>query len=150
MSFIYKFLINQIHPFYKLNKSMNNINKDKGYVYNFFVSVNIVLNLLYDKYYVKRPSSSIKMFKDRYMISYSINGKKYKIVIPRKKNINKIIKVVNEYGNDITIEFETYLGPCNNFHGFEYTPYTLGYDKIIIETINCECIVFNKYDIITL
>ena len=48
------------------------------------------------------------------------------------------------------IEFETYLGPCNNFHGFEYTPYSLGYNKIIIETIDCECIVFNKYDIITL
>ena len=33
---------------------MNNINKDKGYVYNFFFSVNIVLNLLYDKYYVEK------------------------------------------------------------------------------------------------
>jgi hypothetical protein len=90
------------------------------------------------------------MFKDKYMISYSINGKKYKIIIPRKKIINKIIKVVNECGDDITIEFETYLGPCNNFHGFEYSPYSLGHNKIIIETIDCECIVFNKYDIITL
>ena len=189
MSLVYENIAKNVNSFYTLNKSINSINKDNGYIYNFILSVKISIKSLYNKYYYKKPRSSIKLINNMYYLSYVINGKCYNIILPCKylnsnfikkpssniikindkyslsynvnginynmvlpynKNINDITKVVNENGTDITELFESYLGPCNNFHGFKYTPSTLGFDKIIIETIDFEYKTFNKDDVISL
>lgn len=67
-----------------------------------------------------------------YDVQYRHAGKVYKFIckesIPEHLNINAF----DENGNDITDVLLQYLGPNGNFHGIDYTPIELGFEKIIL------------------
>lgn len=69
---------------------------------------------------------------DKFVVSsYPVNGNWYKVLIPRElRGVGKVLLVVDQNDNDVTSEIQEYLGPYDNFHGYNPTPSDLGFEKL--------------------
>lgn len=76
----------------------------------------------------------IKIDKDKYIVSYVIKGKLYQMIVNTNTDIiSKILLVSDENDDDISHIFCPYLGPEENFHGFNYTPKSFNKKEISIQ-----------------
>ena len=85
-----------------------------------------------------------------YEISYVIRGVTYKFRTKLKKGPNNslVIQATDENDSDITHEFLTYLGPMDNFHGYDYTPKCFGVNSITLNLANGEDMTFLEHEAI--
>lgn len=63
---------------------------------------------------------------------YYDNEKKYRIILPKKRNFRKIVEAYDQEGRDITDLIMEVLGPRNDFHGSKVTPNYLGCETVKI------------------
>ena len=115
-------------------------------------SYNIVENIVYDKLCSNKIIHD-DIVKRVYSISYRINNNVYNIpIIVDKKGKSFFIKAETKKHNkiiDITTEFKKWLGPNENFHGYNIlTPSMLKYNNILLSYFNTELldIDFYKFD----
>lgn len=87
-----------------------------------------VMNLI-RSYYTSSPKR---------WVHFSFRGTNYKILIEQNLYPSPgILFARNEHGEDITDEIRQLAGPNENFR-YEIRPYQLGYDNVIIDTLNGE------------
>ena len=73
---------------------------------------------------------------NRYLITYIIKGKTYKIIINLKRGPRGILLVSDENEKDVSDLIFPYLGPNENFHGQLYTPNFFDRKELIFELSN--------------
>lgn len=59
--------------------------------------------------------------KNKYEVSYVINGILYKFIVTCKRGPKTILQVVNDKDEDITDIFQQYAGPNEDFYGQKFT-----------------------------
>jgi len=77
-----------------------------------------------------------KIGKNKYEISYTINGKIYKNIVCVSKGPSKILQVCNDKQEDITSHVLPYIGPGYDCHG----------NKIVSSFFNSESLTFELSD----
>lgn len=88
--------------------------------------------------------------KNKYEISYVVNGILYKIVVQSKRGPKTILQVINDKDEDITEVFQQYFGPNEDFHGQNYTPLFFNSENLHILRTTGEEVNFDTNRIIKL
>jgi len=114
-----------------------------------------VLYLLLTKYVVGVDQQNILNIINvpqslKYTLTYSHNGKNYKIQLNKvkKRNKNKVFFVEDENGVDVTSQFNEWQGPFFDFHSHQIQPIHMGYTFLKIHTTSMDTLTFDTNDII--
>jgi len=123
------------------------------FIYNFVIGTITI----YFNYMLNNNNAHVYIDVDGYNITYYLGMKRYTIIYRTTKNSSILLATgyypddsgIEQLEEDITDEITSLAGPLENFHGIEYTPRMLKYDKIVIELENKE-LSFNENEIIRL
>lgn len=63
-----------------------------------------------------------KVGKNKYEVSYVLNGILYKFIVTAKRGPRNILQVINDKDQDITEIFQQYSGPNEDFYNQNFTP----------------------------
>lgn len=110
----------------------------------------MIFGILYVTILQKLNKSIVKIDKNKYEITYVINGKLYKMLVSPTRGPALVLQVSNELQNDITDEIIPFLGPNYNFHGQDFSPNYLNHQLLTFELFNGEEKTFEKKEIIKL
>jgi len=113
-----------------------------------FISFNMVLKSLYLSFIQYMNNSVIKLDKNKYQVSYIINGKLYKMIVTPSRGPMPILCITDKYENDITEKIIPYLGPNNDWHNKKFYPDFFNEELLIIELSNGEKKIFNHSETI--
>lgn len=81
----------------------------------------------------------VKLSNHRYMLSYIIQGKLYKTIIPLKRGPPRILQILDINATDVTIDVEPFVGSDESFrHTLDLRPVDLGYQELTINLSNGE------------
>jgi hypothetical protein len=162
-SYIYYFIfITSLYFIYKIQlflilkqkyKKWNNLNSlvSTRKTNNFDIywySVKIICRMLYLSFIQYLNTSVVKITKGRYIISYVVNGKMYKMVVKPLRGPSPILQIINDNMEDVTEDIIPYLGPDNDFHKINYNPVFFNYDYLTFEMSNGNQINFSKNDVL--
>ena len=73
---------------------------------------------------------------NKFVITYVIKGKTYKIIITLKRGPRDVLLVSDDTETDVSDLIFPYLGPDENFHNQLYTPNLFGRNELIFELSN--------------
>lgn len=83
--------------------------------------------------------------KNKFIVSYEINGKKHKMLVVPQRGPSGILQVLNKDSVDITTKVEPYIGTKYNFlHNELLTPEFFDEEEITINLSDGSCLVFEK------
>jgi hypothetical protein len=105
----------------------------KGYFKILWISLCMIRQALWISLLQYMNSSVIKLGGNKYVITYIINGKTYKMLIKSKRGPQKVLMVSDETQTDVSDLIFPYLGPCDNFHGDIFTPEFFGRKELIFD-----------------
>ena len=89
-----------------------------------------------------------KVDKNLYEVCYVINGVYYTMIVKPKRGPRSVIEVVDEDDNDLTSELISYLGPSENFHGYELTPKYFKAKKMTFSMASGEEVNFDEDEVL--
>ena len=115
-----------------------------------WISFLMVLESLYLKLVTYLNNSIKKIDKNKYEVSYVINGKIYKMVTSPSRGPVPIVQIINENNIDVTEHILPYMGPNNDWHNRKYFPDFFNYKSLIFELSNGERKTFNHSETIIL
>ena len=141
--------------FENVKKFVNNI----IFVYNSCGLCNTVIMVVnqLQTYYTytcgNKPSLHLHSKKNKYFITYfDNNNNEYKVLLNKNRRTKKMyIDVYDGVTKEkITDEVNKWCGPYHDFHSQPITPDDMGYTSMIFETVGCEKLIFNQFDLINL
>lgn len=142
-STVEKTLVPKYRNFRRLNNAIST--RYKSIFMILWVSVYMICQSLYINFIQYINSTVKKIDKNKYEITYIINGKTYKMIVKQKRGPKKVLMVYDENQEDISREIFSYLGPEENFHGKIYTPSFFNKKQLVFELSNGdECEFKNK------
>lgn len=92
----------------------------------------------------------VKISKNRYLLSYTLNNKEYCIIINKKSGPKKFIQAIDQDNNDITQIISAFAGPASDFHNSKITPNALKYQEITFNLCDGNSVSFKENDVINL
>ena len=108
----------------------------KGVFKIFRISLCMVVQALWSSF-VQYLNTTIKQLDgNRYIVTYIIKGKTYKMLVKLKRGPCNILLVSDETYNDVSYLIFPYLGPSENFHGDVFTPRFFGKKELVFEFSN--------------
>jgi len=109
----------------------NNINIPK---------IKLVSRILAKSMYIsamqKINKTVLKLGKNVYEVSYTINGKLYKMLVSPNRGPSQILMVCDENNNNITELVIPYMGPNYDWHGNNITPGFFGCKELTFSLYN--------------
>jgi hypothetical protein len=109
-----------------------------------FVSTKMLTQSFYQSLVQYLDNSVVKIDKNKYELTYIINGKLYKKIIMPERGPIPVISIINENGCDVTDQILPYMGPNNNFHNENFYPTFFGHKKLIFEMSNGDVKIFDE------
>ena len=100
------------------------------------VSYQMLLQAMYQDVLSYFDNRVIQKSKKVYEVTYYIEGQKYKLPIKVRRGPSKIIDASNENQECILLELKEYSSPNGSLNNSLVTPKYLGYQKVIITTMN--------------
>lgn len=104
----------------------------------------LLVNIAWCRFKQTVMSNIKKISRRKWVLSYTINGELYKIIIHKKSGPFPIILAIDEDGNDITDMVIPYVGANNDFHRCHITPKYFNKKEITFETADGESIRFKE------
>ena len=141
-------LIKKYNGWKRLNKLVST--KYKSPLMINWISFIMVCESLYLKIILYLNNSVKKLDKNKYEVSYIINGKFYKMVTTTARGPIPVIQIMNEDNIDVTEYIIPYMGPNNDWHNRKYFPDFFNYKSLIFELSNGERKTFNHSETIIL
>ena len=143
---------NKLYIKYEKWKSLKNLvsTQHKSNIVINLVSMHMVLKSLYLSFIQYMNNSVIKIDKNRYEVSYIINGKLYKMVVSPSRGPIPILCITDKDNNDITEKIIPYFGPNNDWHNKKYYPDFFQEEILNIELLNGEKRIFRHSETISL
>ena len=105
----------------------------KGIFTILWISLCMVAKALWISFIQYVTSSVTQIDKNKYAITYMINGRLYKTIVKTSRGPRKIILVSDENQDDISHLIFQYLGPEENFHNEIFTPSFFNKKELIFE-----------------
>lgn len=119
-----------------------------------FKSLRIFIKIFFKVIYIsllqKFSKNLIKINKNTYELSYSVNGKFFKYRFKIEKGPSKILQIIDNNNNDVTSKIFPYLGPQYDFHQNKYTPKDFNHSELTFNLFDGHELTFNENDIIEL
>jgi len=104
-----------------------------GFTVGYFSDYKLVIQTLYEM--KKQEEFSLKKISQVHaVLSYTLNGLKYKILLRLKRGPKNISLITTGDGIDVTEKVRPYLGPSEDCHQTQITPACLGYDTLIFQS----------------
>lgn len=101
--------------------------------------------------FVQRINNSItRLDKNTSVMTYTLDGRLYKMVLEHRKGPSLVLLVSDENGDDITTEVVPFLGPKRDWHKREFTPKFWNKETLEFELSNGENKEFRNDDVIKL
>ena len=158
-----KIVKNEIVVKYNFFKRCNKINKMlrinyRDYFNILWISINIIFNALWISFIQYINKSVIKIGYNKYLITYVINGKTYRMIVDNDKNSkngkisdnSNILLVYNENGVDLTSNVISYYGPKKDWHGDMFNSEFFSSKELNFEMSNGDYKVFKNEENILL
>jgi hypothetical protein len=115
-----------------------------------YISLKMICQSLYKSFIQYMDNSVIKVDKNKYEISYIINGKLYKMIIKPLRGPSCVLDIRDDKNNDVTEHIIPYLGPNEDWNNTQFYPLYFGYNKLIFELLDGTIKIFNNNEIIIL
>lgn len=112
---------------------------------NSVIIAKCIKSIVVKKIFTNEP---IKIGRNKYLFTYTLNNKDYCLIINKKSGPKKILQAIDENNNDITRLITAFAGPGEDFHNSKITPKTLKYQEVTLNTSNGESIVFKENELI--
>jgi hypothetical protein len=147
-----KILKNLFNVKYNKFKQINRLvaTNQKGTFNILYISVCLVLKALWINIIQYMNNTVIYLGENNYLITYSIKGDVYKMIVKASKGPKKIVCIYDENKIDVSDNLFPYLGPDNNFHGKQFTPDFFQKQQLIFLTCYGDEKKFDKFDNIIL
>jgi len=114
----------------------------------------ISLKMIFQSFYIEFQqyinNTIVKIDKNKYLITYIINGRTYKMIITPCRGPINILNIINDENKNITDEILPYLGHNNDWNNYKFNPKFFGYKSLTFELINGENITFYGEDTIVI
>ena len=91
-----------------------------------------------------------KLDKNKFEITYVINGKMFKMITSPPKGPSLVLQVSDDNQDDITEIVLPYIGPKNNWHNVEFTPSFFESKFLSFELSNGDTKTFSEDEVIVL
>ena len=114
------------------------------------ICVKIFLRIIYISILQKFSKNLNKIKKNTYELSYSVNGKFFKYRFKLEKGPSKVLQIIDNNNNDVTLKIFPYLGPQYDFHQHKYTPKDFNYSELSFNLFNGKELTFKENEIIEL
>jgi len=88
--------------------------RHQNYCKILYYSSKLILQTLYTVLLQKLNSNVVYCGNNKYILTYSINGKLYKMVIKPRRGPVPVLQIRNELDQDLTDQLLPYLGPTYN------------------------------------
>jgi hypothetical protein len=112
---------------------------------NSLIIAKCIKSIVVKKIFTNEP---IKIGRNKYLFTYTLNNKDYCLIINKKSGPKKILQAIDENNNDITRLITAFAGPDEDFHNSKITPKTLKYQEVTLNTSNGESILFKENELI--
>jgi len=112
--------------------------------------VKIFFKVVYISIIQKFSKNIIKIKKNTYELTYSVNSKIFKYRFGIKKGPLKILQIIDYNNNDVTSKITPYSGPQYDFHMIKYTPADFNHLELTFNLFNGKVLTFKENDIIEL
>lgn len=113
-------------------KNVKNFPSDlKLFSLNVMILVTIIFNLIKERYFVPKHTTSITDFGKYLEITYTHHDEPYIFRVKTRKGPKKIITAESDK-KDVTEMISTYAGPNEDFHGVSYTPADLNLKDLYV------------------
>ncbi len=145
---IYEFIKQKHHKWKRLNNLVSS--KHKNIIMINWISLCMLIESKYIDFLQYINKTFKKLDKNTYEITYSVNGKIYKMIVKPSRGPNIISKIVDQNNIDVTKEILPYLGPNNNWHNTNFTVDFFHCEKLIFEMNSGEIKEFDKHEKIVL
>jgi hypothetical protein len=87
----------------------------------------------------------VRTNKHTYELTYTVEGKIYRILLRVKRGPKKLIYAYDQDSNDITENLQMYLGPNDDFHHGTFTPDYFNKESITVHLADGDEKVFTRF-----
>ena len=98
-----------------------------------YLSFKLLFNLLWLNLIQYMTSNVVKINRNTYEISYSIEGKLYKLITTMKRGPTPILQIISDEEKDVTLQILPYLGTSYNCDIRELSPSFFNYNTLFFE-----------------
>lgn len=109
-----------------------------------WVSCSMVAKMYWLKFLQWLNNSVEYLNKKTAVITYTLNGRVYKMVARIKRGPTSILTVTTDNNEDVTDQILPYLGPNEDWHGSNFTPQFWNYNMLTFELASGESITFTR------
>jgi hypothetical protein len=123
---------------YKKFRIINNLvsTNYKGFFNIIWISFCMVLQALWISLIQYLNSSIVSLKNGKYLVTYVIKGKIYKMVVKPVRGPSTVIIISDSNDEDVSYLIFPFLGPEENFHGKIYTPKFFEKEELVFELSN--------------
>lgn len=120
---------------YKKFRKINNMvaTNYKGIFTILWISLCLVGKALWISMLQRINNSVVQLSKNKYQITYVVNGKIYKMIVTPTRGPRKVLLAHDENEEDISYLIFPYLGPEEDFHGKTFSPDFFDRKKLYFE-----------------
>lgn len=122
----------------------------KGVFTIIWISLCLIIKALWINMLQYMNSTVVQLDKNKYIITYVIKGKTYKMIVKPIRGPKQVLLVYDENQEDVSHLIFPYLGPEENWHYQVYTPNFFNKNELTFELSNGNQKVFLKNDNIML
>jgi hypothetical protein len=120
----------------------------KGRIKIFYATAELAIKYMYYGDNKKSGDNVLKLGKNKFEVTYVVNGETYKMVVMPRKGPRHIQSVTDQSGEDVTDMVAVYAGPCEDFHGLDVTPGLLNKTCLVFECADGIAKTFTECQII--
>lgn len=127
-------LVVKYNKWIRLNSLVSTNQKTKIAI--IIVSLKLIFQAIWISFLQYVNKTVKKLGKNKYEISYVVEGKLYKLLVTVTRGPSPVLQVINNSNEDITTKIIPYIGPDYNWHNSQFTP----------EFFNCDSLSFELAD----
>lgn len=140
--------VHYTHQFKRINNLV--ATNHKGRITILIVSIGMVLKMLWI-YIIQYFNNSVcSIGNNKYVVTYVIKGKVYKLVVKVNRGPSKILYIYDENNENISRLVQPYLGPEEDFHKCLFSPSFFNKKRLQFELFDGTCFEFSENDNISL
>ena len=125
--------IYRYQKFRKINKLV--ATNYKGVCTIFWISLCMILKMFWI-YILQYFNNTVILQDNKYIITYVIKGKLYKMCVKPQRGPSKVLLVSDENHEDVSHLVLPYIGPEENFHSSLFTPTFFNRKELVFELSN--------------
>jgi archaellum component FlaF (FlaF/FlaG flagellin family) len=145
---IYDKISTNFNKWKSLKSAVQITNGNDGSMLVALISMQMIMKAMYISTLQYMNSSVVGNGKNKYILSYVIGGKHYKMNVKPTRGPTRILQISDENLNDVTDDIVPFMGPTYNWYHEDVTPSTFNHKSLTFETSLGEELTFEENDVL--